>query len=216
MAVVFLVYIFSNLIFKNEKLLSVKIFLPIFLCLLSVLLAIQMRRTDEHGFIPYVTNILSNGIDMDLLRISLNYVTSYSYSLTAYLIERDFNTEQLFWKSISPIPGSIIGWSEVSNQLRVNVYVPFNAFFELHKKGYPYLISYFFFSGLIFSFIERTIKGKSLVFYLLFLILVMLFVLTSLQYNLRSSTRLIYYSLVVLFSFYLFEFFKFLAAKVKR
>ncbi|MDA8965791.1 hypothetical protein N9F33_03420 [Pseudomonadales bacterium] len=170
------------------------------LCILFIMMVIQFRRLSMHGIFPYLKDFFINGIDLSIATFAVNYLTSFSYSLTAFLTSEIIYSKSYFFTSIHPMFGSIAGWPEIQDTLRVNTYVPYNGLSELAATGYGVLAMYFISVGFL-------LKGMERYFYRSFLGLMVvmcvsaLFSVEILQYNLRSATRMLYYSILLLFSY---------------
>jgi hypothetical protein len=158
-----------------------------------------------HGIIPYISEILNTGVELDLFFLALNILTSFSYSLTAYLSANIEYTYEYFIVSINPALGSMVGWDELSTNLRVNKYVPYNGLSELTAIGFGAMFSYFFIAGFLLKFMEIRMSQIGLIGYAFTFCICALFSVEILQYNLRSSTRTLYYGI---FIFIVFLFYK--------
>lgn len=200
-----LCYAVSYNLFRNDKR---SIFRYILLAILSIALAsiaIQLRRLDMHGIIPYFSEILSNGIELDLFFLALNYLTSFSYSLTAYLSSNINYSNEYFLVSINPALGSMVGWEELSTSLRINKFVPYNGLSELSAMGLGVTFCYFFISGLLLKFMEVKMSQIGLVGYAFAFCVCALFAMEIMQYNLRSATRTLYYGMFLFIAFLIYK-----------
>ncbi|UYG06063.1 hypothetical protein [Halomonas sp. M4R1S46] len=198
MAVVPICYIMSNLLFSNKNLGPTKIISCAASSLFFVMLAIQLRRFEPHGLVPYFWGLINRGIDIDLWMFSINYIASFSYSLTAYVVEKFSYDIEYFYLSINPALGSMLDWADRSKDVRVNEYVPFNAISELYLTGVAYLSVYFLFSGFYWKLIDQVVFSKSKLCAVFVYVFCLIFTFYTLQYNLRSSTRIMYYSFAVI------------------
>ena len=72
----------------------------------SLVIAIQFRRLDSHGLIPYLYNLIQNGIDVDLVMFIIHYTFTFSFGLTTFLIENlEYQPEYLIYSlHIYPAP----------------------------------------------------------------------------------------------------------------
>jgi uncharacterized membrane protein YidH (DUF202 family) len=184
--------------FRTKKIEKFKGLFLFFLMIVFLIISLQLRRLEFHGLVPYINHIISYGVDFDLLYEVLNYVSAFSYSLTAYILSNESVNNNLIYVSLSPLPGGMVNWVELSRQLRVNPYVPYNAISELFSFS-PYLLGfYYFLIGFIFSKIHVYRNKFNPVIYLFLQLLIIMFVVFSMQYNLRSATRIIYYCLFII------------------
>jgi hypothetical protein len=98
---------------------------------------------------------------------------------------------------ISPLPGRWTDWYE--NQIRINIYMPFNAVGDLLRAGLGVTLAYYAFIGAWFARIELRLKAEGRLgpAGLMLLGLCFAFIVFSLQYPLRSATRMIYYMMAL-------------------
>jgi hypothetical protein len=103
--------------------------------------------------------------------------------------------------SLNPLPGSMVGWYDVAPALRINPYTPFAGIGELGNHGLFTACGYFVVVGAMLSLFDRKvvrlINGGRPVLALVLIGLSALFVLYSVQYNLRTSTRMLLYAVIV-------------------
>ena len=165
--------------------------------ILLVSIALSVRDTSTHGVIPYAQDIVSNGLEEELMLLAFNYVSAFSYSLTAYLSDSMYYEVNYLWVSLDPRLGFMIGWPAVSENLKINPYAPYNTISELYFFGWSVVGAYYFAIGSIFALCERYSRNRSRILHFVVYISVLFFTIYSLQYNLRSSTRIIYYILAV-------------------
>jgi hypothetical protein len=94
---------------------------------------------------------------------------------------------------ISPLPGRWTDWYQ--NQIRINIYMPFNAVGDLLRAGLWVALGYYAVIGACFARIELRLRaeGRLRPELLMLVGLCFAFVVFSLQYPLRSATRMIYY-----------------------
>jgi hypothetical protein len=197
MAVLPLCYLLSKVLFAKERLNLFKVFMAFVIAILSIMIAIQNRRYDLHGILPYAENIVRNGLDFSILLFAYNYISSFSYSLTAYLVDNIEYSIDYFFVSINPLPGFLIGWAEVAPLLRINKFAPYNAISELAAVNMAVLSAYYFFAGLFFGFTEKVLSKRKSYFRIVVIFFSLIFTFYSLQYNLRSTTRMLYYLAVI-------------------
>jgi hypothetical protein len=198
-----LINLVSLIMNSNRRSGLIQLSLHVLLCILFIIIAIQGRRLSVHGLVPYLSDIFTNGVDLNIALFAVNYVTSYSYSLTAFLTSEINYSTSYFYTSISPMFGNMAGWPEIKDALRVNTYVPYNGLSELAAIGYGVLAMYFISVGFLFKGMERYFYGN---FFALMVVMCLscLFTVEILQYNLRSATRLLYYSVILLFLYSIF------------
>lgn len=123
----------------------------------------------------------------------------FSGPLTAVVANREISPEAL-WISINPLPGGIAGWEEIRHSLRLTRSTPYNALGELASHGWLALVTVAFVVGLLLAITTRisaSLTGAYAVAGgLLVLGITVFFSVSILQYNLRSSLRLIWYIVI--------------------
>jgi hypothetical protein len=102
---------------------------------------------------------------------------------------------------INPMPGNLTDWYSFSQRMRINIYAPYTSIGELAK--FPiFSFIYYVFLGYYFSYcdfhIKYFIQAKKLLVPAITIILLLLFIMFSFEYNLRSSIRYLYYSAFIL------------------
>lgn len=127
----------------------------------------------------------------------------FSAPLTGIVAGREVDQSTL-WVSLTPIGGEAAGWSDVSDELRIDATTPFNTIGELAAHGPLTLTLVAFAVGASIALAERiaaSLPGKvAAVAMILPLAIAALYSVRVLQYNLRSSTRLIWYMLFAMFA----------------
>jgi hypothetical protein len=122
----------------------------------------------------------------------------FSGPLTGVVANRQIPLEAL-WVGVNPLPGSWAGWGEYKNALRVDSSTPYNALGELGAHGWFALVGVAFAVGLLLALstrISSRLEGAyALAASLLVLGITVFFSVSILQYNLRSSIRLVWYIL---------------------
>lgn len=103
----------------------------------------------------------------------------------------------VFWMSLNPLPGDLVGWNEVRPTLRLNRYTPYNGLGELASFGWVTLTFASIAIGFLLALATRlalAMRGHyQALASLLVLATVAYFSLSILQYNLRSGIRLVWY-----------------------
>lgn len=164
--------------------------------LLELMAVIYFRGLDSHGFLEYFKNEhLVQVFDVGFVGFIFNYIFSVSYAVTANLAGMDY-TYSNFLISIDPRLGFMVGWPNISDSLRINPYAPFNTMSELAAVGWLYLACYYAAAGRVFGYCSRRLSGHR-VLSIVVIILAFLFTIISAQYNLRSATRILYYTIFI-------------------
>lgn len=162
-------------------------------------LPLFLRALPAHGIIPYLQEMpgfLSYGVGWD--SIGRNLLISFGITgQTAF--QQPSIGANVFWVSVNPMTGSAAGWYAVADQLRINIYTPYSAIGELGNYGVAYVIGYCLIAGVVLALGDRVVmrffaRGHD-VLSLVAVGLAGLFYLYSIQYNLRSATRMLYYGI---------------------
>lgn len=178
------------------------------LSMVSALFLMQIplffREQSSYGLLPFLT-ILIDGTFVEpksghgtVLFAILTII--FAMPVTAYTMHADSLSVAYLLTSISPLPGFLTDWPHIQGYLRLNDYVPYTALGELLNYGVFVGWSYFFVVGVFVSYIDLHIRAelvKGRLFYVAVMFgLLMIFILTLWQYNLRSATRILYYVLL--------------------
>jgi len=201
----FLIYISLLFISQGNTLLNkVKFSFNIFLAFVFLAYIMQLRGLDSHGIIPYLESIASSkGEFIRSFLFNIYYSLIYGVFVTIKTIE----TSQLDWNiifiSINPLPGSIAGWYDYAEDMRINSYAPYSLHGRVFRTGTIFTIVYFFTTGFIFSYMEKKVrsllnKDKRLLAFTIVLILI-LYIVYGFEYNMRAATRYIYYAFFIIF-----------------
>lgn len=169
--------------------------------LACISIALTVRQASTHGIFPYAVHLRSGGLPTDILLLAFNYGTAFSYSITAYLLDSMNYNLSYFWTSIDPRLGWMVGWPEISKELKINIHAPYNTISELFYIGWPVAGTYYFLVGAFFAYCERISSARSRLLHFAVYISVLFFTIYSLQYNLRSATRIVYYMLALLVAY---------------
>jgi hypothetical protein len=101
--------------------------------------------------------------------------------------------------SLSPLPGGMTAWPALAPLLRVSPYTPFSSLGELALQGALVLVLYFSVVGYLTTRLQSlgaTLHGfRAIAMQLALGGLIAAFSLSALQYNLRSTTRYVWYAL---------------------
>ncbi len=158
-------------------------------------LPLSLRLMDAHGLIPYLSNLApdSPAVDVGAASLLLNLLQSVpTVAVTA------FKEPALpLWVSLNPLPGNVAGWYAVSDAYRLNVNAPYPALGELANRSVLVVATYFAVAGFVLARTDlaiRRLMARGHQLYALLLVAVSgLFAVFSLQYNLRTTTRFLYY-----------------------
>jgi hypothetical protein len=160
---------------------------------------LYLRAQSAHGIGPYLDAMRSYslqdvGVDSMLRNVFISFglVGATAFTVGALPWEN-------FLISINPLPGNAVGWYDIASSERLNFYTPYAAMGEVGNRGV--VIAFYAVVGILLGLLELRVrqylgKGRAL-FALLPVALSALYVLSSFQYNLRTSTRVLLYAVAI-------------------
>jgi hypothetical protein len=159
-------------------------------------LPLVLRASTSHGLVPYLHELAGGLTFLDLSGLMSNVLVAFQLTGHVAFVVPPLSTEALLI-SLDPRPSSLVGWYALQPDLRVNVYTPYNGLGELANQGWGVTVAFFVVVGIYLGHLDSQVKrlmsqGHGLTGLLLFA-LACLFVLMTLQYNLRSGVRILYY-----------------------
>lgn len=190
----FLYLVGSYLKYKRFNFYS--IILNVIILIFSLVFILQIRNNINHGLLPNIAFLIEKGIDTDFLFKGVNYAFSFSIYGTAFVLKNFSHDIDAFLISISPLPSSFHNMDKMLEAQRMIGTSPMSAISALSLAGTEILLSFYFISGFIFTYILEKLKNQGYVYFIV-LGLFVLFTLFSIQYNLRGLTRFLYYSIVI-------------------
>jgi len=202
-----ILFISSGNTLKNK----ISFSLNIFLSLVFLAYLMQLRMLNTHGVIPYIKSIVTSNEDFsETFFFNIYYSLVYGVFVTIKTIEEAQKDWNIIFISLNPFPGSMVGWYNYADDMRINLFAPYSLHGRVFKMGIGFTIIYFFVTGLIFSFMEKKIRyflneGKRVVAFIITLLLI-LHIIYGFEYNLRSAFRYIYYAFFIIFIVYLFKY----------
>ncbi|GAA3672632.1 hypothetical protein GCM10023081_08720 [Arthrobacter ginkgonis] len=164
-------------------------------------LPLYLRGLPEHGVLPYMAQ-MPGFLDYEVgwESMALNILVSFGIvGATAY--QAPPIPTDAFWASVNPLGGKAAGWYEYAADMRLNVYTPYAGVGELGNQGTIHVVIYFVIVGVLLALGDRAVlrlaaRGHGIVS-LALVGMAGLFFLYSIQYNLRSSTRMLVYGVVI-------------------
>jgi hypothetical protein len=194
----------------DKLLLSINFVLSfLFLCFL-----ISLRPLEHHGIIPYMSSLFNSPEALgETIAFNVYYSFIFGIFVTAETITENTAEWNNIYVSLNPLPGKWIGWYEIAPKLRSNIHAPFSFNGEIFTFGRTFTAAFFTILGLIFADLEHKIrcffqsKRKLIGFLLSFLLI--LFIMFSFEYNLRSTVRYIYYAYFIILIYNFFGRYKF-------
>ena len=158
-------------------------------------LPLGLRSGGAHGLVPYFDILRGgfSGVDIGFDSVLLNLLQGVpAVAVTAFK-----QPAVPLWVSLNPLPGNLAGWYTVSGAHRLNVNAPYPALGELRNHSLLAMTLYFAVAGFALARADiavRRLMAHGHELYALLLVSVSgLFTVFSLQYNLRTSTRFLYF-----------------------
>lgn len=197
----------SYAVFLTQK--QAKLFFLLFIPFVIVFFGynISLRlESNMHGLIPYLKVTISRPeilFKYTVMNIYYTFIFGFYATSETIVLYKNASVANLI-TTLNPLPGRLTNWYAIASKLRINEIAPYTAIGEIAK--YPlFSLLYYIALGYYFSAMDHFIKNQVLYkkyFWaaLQFLVLV-LYVVHSFEYNLRSSHRFIYYSML-LYGFY--------------
>ncbi|WP_441002130.1 hypothetical protein [Pseudocolwellia agarivorans] len=182
---------------RDQKISIPKGIITLILIVFSVNIAMQYRDNQIQGVIPNIIFYYKYGLDYTITEYAINYLSSFSVYASALTIhEHQFNFSS-FIASVNPLPSRYIDIDGMIESQRLNKYAPFPAIGMLALGGPLVVFTYYYLAAVIWSLFGSFVASKSKVLSVATLMLFILFCFLSLQYNLRSVTRLLYYLILI-------------------
>lgn len=169
------------------------------LCLLQV--PLYLRGLPEHGILPYWDALaampdLGAGLVYSLANVFSGFPVT---GITAFA-SPPLDAHSLL-VSLNPLPGRLTGWYEISPTLRIGTYYPYSALGEVANLGWSAVVLVWFSIGVVLAHLDRRVATFRATGYLVpalgIIALTVLFVLTATQYNMRTASRWLWYSLAL-------------------
>lgn len=160
-------------------------------------LPLALRSLPQNGLIPYVQHFGDvAAAPFDWSRPAFNLLMSFGITGTVA-----WSTPAIpfhdYLVSLNPLPGGAAGWYDIAPSLRLNDFTPYSALGELGNAGWFAVGLYFFAVGVLLAYVDSRVRRLMRSGHRLAALLLVgcsaLFVLISLQYNLRSATRMLIY-----------------------
>lgn len=169
------------------------------LSLALVPVPLYMRGLDSHGIFPYLPNLPDALGARSFSGPILNVLSSYT--ITAQTAKSAPLPNHWLFIEVNPAPGQAAGYYDIFGSLGLNSYTPFSAIGEmaLHPRLFTLLLFGAF--GLVCSYLSRRSNALGQIGLPqvgpVFLALVLLFAIQSLQYDLRTTSRFLWYAIAL-------------------
>lgn len=181
---------------RDYRFYFLKFFVLVSISVFFSAVAYEYRGNLAQGVIPNIVFFYNSGLDFEKSLSGVNYLFGFSFFST--LITYNFFDVSIsdFLISINPLPSTIVDVSTVVEKHKITAVAPYSALGTLGVLGFTYVSLYYFSAGFIFGFCKNYFPVRfSLASSFIFLFFV-LFAVTTLQYQLRSATRLVYYTML--------------------
>ena len=199
-----IVFVLTYSFMLKSKRIKIKYFIiwiPLIIVFFGYNIALR-TETNIHGLIPYLNIFFKNPeVIYKNTLFNIYYTFVYGFIATSETIKLYHENMGNLITCINPMPGNLTDWYSFSQRMRINIYAPYTSIGELAK--FPiFSFIYYVFLGYYFSYcdfhIKYFIQAKKLLVPAITIILLLLFIMFSFEYNLRSSIRYLYYSAFIL------------------
>jgi hypothetical protein len=198
---------FGYYVARMDKFAKRLLFTGLVLAILLVPLPLYWRTLNTHGLIPYWESLpgyfaADLGISTALKTVLIS-VPIIGATTKARLPDEAIST------ALDPRTGRTAGWYDISAQMQLNKFTPTAGVGELLHHGTVSLVLLFLAVGIYLAFLDRHIRklmarGHQLVGFT-HIGFVSLFLVYVIQYNLRASMRMLYYSAALLAAYTLWR-----------
>jgi len=188
---------------KFNILRKINLFILLILSFFFLAYVMQLRFLDKHGIIPYLNYFFNMGREvLEAFLFNIYYILIYGVFVTIGTLKTAVSDWNIILTNINPLPGFLTNWYEFASSRRINIYAPYSTHGEVFNMGKWFTFIFFFWVGSMFSFFEKKTrkilnKGGYLKVFIL-LILLILHIFYSYEYNMRTSVRYIYYAFIYL------------------
>ena len=211
--ITYLIFVFGFYVSKGKdnKIGVVSLLKHVVTTIFLLSLVLSFRNLEVQGLFPFFYLIFNFNQFIDLLLNGFQGVfTNLGVSLPlAVYVDSAYNISSAdVFKSLNPLPGFVIGVGSIEQLLRYNVFIPYSAVGILFNYGMPLSCFYYFLIGIFFFFVDmnayKEFSNNRPLRAILIMVAPAFFIIISLQYNLRGSTRMLYYGLFILILYRLF------------
>lgn len=168
---------------------------------------LEYRLHSYQGVIPNLQQFFESGVDLSSIWMGMNYLFGFSFYSTMVTSNFFDVTLSSIYLSINPLPGSMLNLESIVSEHKISKYAPYSALGTLGIIGIPAVFLYFFMAGLIFKLIFIYFPRRFRLLLFVVIVLFLVFTVMSLQYNLRTSVRFLYYSVMFFFIIKIFSMF---------
>ncbi|MDO6489762.1 O-antigen polymerase [Cellulophaga sp. 2_MG-2023] len=162
-----------------------------------------LRGLESHGIYPYISSLFSA---QNKLYDSIKFNVYYSFIFGVFVSAKTMVLNESNWGniivSLNPLTGNIAGWYDIAGKMRIYPIVPYSSNGEVFTMGYFFTFIFYSILGCIVAYFDFKTRlffsmGKRMQGFLVVILFVM-YIVYSFEYNLRSSFRYIYYTYILL------------------
>lgn len=196
------------LVDRSKKLRALPLVTSIIVAPVLQAFPLAFRGLNEFGVFPFLA-YLSDGQWLEsffVLSVVEQFFANllFSVPLTTYILNSASRIDlHSFIVSISPLPSFMLDWYDIAPKLRVSAYIPYNAIGELLAQGPLIAVVGLVLLTAWLNWLDKLFDaGANKNNFMLTAAPIAMSItvaVVSVQYNLRSSCRLIYYSFLVAF-----------------
>jgi hypothetical protein len=197
LALVPLLLLFAAVLVRRGRIPVLGSIVAIAASILSLTLPLTFRGQPTHGLVPHLRSLAALQLGPEQVVTNLNNIF-VGFRITALTAFRQPPIPiHTFAVSVSPLPGDMLGWPVLSRTLRLNAYTPYSTIGEIGNHGFFFAVVFFLALGVALGLIQRGIahllhRGWTRIFGVVILGVLVLFVVQSIEYNLRSTIRYVY------------------------
>jgi hypothetical protein len=201
------IFVLCVIIFSRRKRSYVSSFIGLCFAFYVSIMSINLRSLSGHGLAHY-TEVLLDPKSFEFVSSALLFFVYYTFVMPIYAAANTIRfgsnyIEKVFITSINPLPGNFTNWASYSPEMRINIFAPYTFFGELLVFGNGVIYIFGLIIGITLGLIESRYSAYHLnrygrYFYILAMVMMIFLLLLSLQYNLRSCLRFLYYSWVLI------------------
>lgn len=190
------------------------LFLSLFCMPVLVDAVLVYRGLYNQGFMAFV----GYPYDFDYIRslgsLYLNLSSAY-FIFSETLSSAGWQNFSDLYVSLSPLPGSYVGWYDVNENYRINRFVPYSSLGEIFAFSVLLGSLFLMFLGMVVALINANLYRYPL-FGMMQAALLLYCCLLMPQYNLRSVMRFLYLLIAIEIAFKLYKEFRTRSVKVKN
>jgi hypothetical protein len=196
--IIFGISFFITLKQKIRKVFFLTWFTPLIIIFFGFNISLR-TESNSHGLIPYLSVVFNKPeVIYEYTLKNIYYTLVFGFYATCDTLKAyTFDSPDKLITCLNPLPGKLTNWYSLAKRMRSNIFAPFTAIGELARYKY-FFYFYFITVGYYFRYVEyfiiKSFNSKKYILPILHILLLIMFIIFSFEYNLRSSNRFIYYS----------------------